>query len=67
MFGKEKISKKVEKLDFFIKVARQDRSLKNVAYALRTFDGATSATVPVFDVDYAEKWWDAHRQDFVTP
>ena len=58
---------KVKKLDMFLKLAREDRSLKNVAYALRTFAEATSAKVPIFDVDYAEKWWEANRQDFVTP
>ena len=56
---------KVEKLDLLLKVARHGRSLKNVAYALRTFAKATSANVAIFDVDYAEHWWEGHRQEFV--
>jgi hypothetical protein len=57
---------KVDKLDLLLKVARQDRSLKNVVYALRTFAKETSANVPVtLDVDYAENWWEEHRQEFV--
>jgi hypothetical protein len=64
MWGRTDIPK-VEKLDLLLKVARHGRSLKNVAYALRTFEAATSAKVPVFDVDYAENWWEGHRQEFV--
>ena len=64
MWKREDIHK-VEKLDFILKVARRDRSLRNVAYALRTFEAATTANVPIFDVDYAENWWEGHRQDFV--
>lgn len=56
---------KEEKRDLLLKVARHTRSLKVVTYALRTFDAPTSAKMRVFDTDYAENWWEKHRQELV--
>ena len=55
---------KVERLDFMIKIMKQDSSLNAVEYAGRFFTSGTDQKIKPLAVEYLVEWWKNHRHEF---
>jgi len=57
---------KIDRLDFLIKVMKEDKSLAAAEYAGRYFTQGTNQQIKPLAIEFLDTWWSEHRKDFVT-
>jgi hypothetical protein len=58
---------RIDRLDFFVSVMKEDGSLKCVEYASRYFEQETGQKIKYLYLSVILAWWETHRSDFVAP
>src|SRR5215204_6335323 len=56
---------KVDRMDFMMRVLKNDSSLRAMEYAGRFFVQGAGINIKPMALEYLKDWWDKHRQEVV--